>query len=103
MIPKKHFIDLIKSQLEFDKQVDKIDDALDCNFFESSVVEHASFLFNTCLNLIFTKEGIDDIYWWMYEKNSRQDYKMWDKEGNEIPTETLDDLWEIVKSEQKNA
>ena len=29
------------------------------------------------------------------------DYKMWDKDGNEIPTETLDDLWEIVKDYRK--
>ena len=27
--------------------------------------------------------------------------KMWDKDGNEIPTETIEDLWEIVKDNRK--
>ena len=27
--------------------------------------------------------------------------KMWDKDDNEIPTETIEDLWEIVKDNRK--
>lgn len=43
-------------------------------------------------------ELVDNINWWFFEKCDRPDYKMWDKEGNEIPTETILDLWNIVES-----
>ena len=53
------------------------------------------------MNIFFDEEGADTIDWWLYEKNFRSDYKMWDKDGNEIPTETTDDLWEIIKNNRK--
>lgn len=64
-------------------------------------VEYGNILFDEVLGLLFQEEGVDDINWWLYEKCGRPDYKMWDKDGNEIPTETLDDLWEIVKDYRK--
>lgn len=34
-------------------------------------------------------------------KGGRSDFKMWDKDDNEIPTETIDDLWNIIKKYRK--
>ena len=58
-------------------------------------------LFDKLLGLEFNEYAIDDITWWLWEKNGDPEMKMWDKDGNEIPTETIEDLWEIVKDNRK--
>ena len=77
MITKEQFIKLITDHRKHNDRLDEV------------------------IGLLFQEEGVDDINWWLYEKCGRPDYKMWDKDGNEIPTETLDDLWEIVKDYRK--
>ena len=54
-------------------------------------------MFEKYLETYFTEEGTDIIYWYLFEKNGNSEYKMWDKDKNEIPTETIEDLWNIVK------
>jgi hypothetical protein len=80
MITKEQFIKLIADHRKHNDRLDKVEDVL---------------------GLLFQEEGVDDINWWLYEKCECPDYKMWDKDGNEIPTETLYDLWEIVKDYRK--
>lgn len=69
--------------------------------FESNLIDYSNKLFDKLLNTIFNKYGVDDINWWIYEKRGNPSLKMWDKNGNEIPTETVEDLWEIVKENCK--
>ena len=70
-------------------------------FFESDWVEYASVLFDKTLDLLFNEDGVDDIDWWMYEKSGNPELKMWDENGKEIPTDTVEDLWNLVKDNQK--
>ena len=102
MITKEKFIDLIFKQQEWSNRVDKVSEVLNVpTLFESDWVEYASVLFDKTLALLFNEDGIDDIYWWMYEKSENPELKMWDESGKEIPTDTVEDLWNLVKNNQK--
>lgn len=101
MITKEQFIKLITDNREHNDRLDEVEDVLGLAIYDCDWVEYGNILFDEVLGLLFQEEGVDDINWWLYEKCGRPDYKMWDKDGNEIPTETLDDLWEIVKDYRK--
>ena len=102
MITKEEFIDLILKQQEWSNRIDEVSEALNVpTLFESDWVEYASFLFDKTLTLLFNEDGIDDIYWWMYEKSGNPELKIWDENGKEIPTDTVEDLWNLVKDNQK--
>ena len=101
MITKDEFITLINDYQKWSEQVDKASEVLGIStLFESNLIDYTSRLFDKTINILFDENGTDDIYWWLYEKSGNPDFKMWDKEGNEIPSETIDDLWEIVKDSQ---
>ena len=102
MITKEEFIDLILKQQEWSNRVDEVSEALNVpTLFESDWVDYAAVLFDKTLALLFNEDGIDDIYWWMYEKSENPELKMWDESGKEIPTDTVEDLWNLVKNNQK--
>lgn len=102
MITKEEFIDLILKQQEWSNRIDEVSEALDVpTLFESDWVEYTSILFDKTLNLLFNENGVDDINWWMYEKSGNSELKMWDESGKEIPTDTVEDLWNLVKDNQK--
>lgn len=101
MITKDEFITLIDDYQKWFEQVDKASEVLGIStLFESNLIDYTSRLFDKTINILFDENGTDDIYWWLYEKSGSPDLKMWNKEGNEIPSETIDDLWEIVKDSQ---
>lgn len=102
MITKEEFIDLISKQQKWSNRVDQVSEILNVpTLFESDWVEYASTLFDKVLYFLFNEDGIDDINWWMYEKAGNPEFKMWDEDGNEIPTDTIDDLWELIKDNRK--
>lgn len=102
MITKEEFIDLISKQQKWSDRVDKVSEILNVpTLFESDWVEYASILFDKTLDFLFNEDGVDDINWWMYEKAGNPSLKMWDESGREIPTDTIEDLWELVKDNQK--
>ena len=100
MITKEEFIKLISDHQKYNKRLDEVCDVFDAEIWSADWIEYANVLFDTTIGLLFTDKGQDTISWWLYEKDGRSDMKMWDSENNEIPTETIDDLWEIVKDEQ---
>ena len=101
MITKEQFIKLITDNRKHNNRLNEVEEVLGCSIYDCDWVEYGNVLFDKVLNLLFEEEAVNDIIWWLYEKKDRPDYKMWDKDGNEIPTETLDDLWEIVKDFRK--
>ena len=101
MITKEQFVKLITDNRKHNDRLDEVEDVLGLAIYDCDWVEYGNILFDEVLGLLFQEEAVDDINWWLYEKCGHSDYKMWDKDGNEIPTETLDDLWEIVKDYQK--
>ena len=102
MITKEEFIDLILKQQEWSNRIDEVSEDLNVpTLFESDWVEYAAILFDKTLDFLFNEDGVDDIYWWMYEKSGNPEFKMWDENGKEIPTDTVEDLWNLVKDNQK--
>lgn len=101
MITREQFIKLITDHRKHNNRLNEVEDVLGLIIYDCDWIEYGNILFNEVLELLFQEEGVDDINWWLYEKCGRPDYKMWDKDGNEIPTETLDDLWDIVKDYRK--
>jgi hypothetical protein len=102
MITKEEFIGLILKQQEWSNRVDEVSEALNVpTLFESDWVEYAAILFDKTIDLLFNEDGVDDINWWLYEKSGNPELKMWDADGKEIPTDTVEDLWNLVKDNQK--
>lgn len=102
MITKEEFIDLILKQQKWFNRVDEVSEALNIpTLFESDLVEYTAILFDKTIGFLFNEEGIEDINWWLYEKSGNSKLKMWDAEGKEIPTDTVEDLWNLVKDNQK--
>lgn len=101
MITKDEFTNLISNHVKWDDRIGEVCTITKANIYETDWVIYGYELFMTTLNLLFKREAVEDIYWWIWEKAGRPDMKMWDETGKEIPTETLDNLWEIVKDYRK--
>ena len=101
MITKNEFIALINDYQNWSDQVDNASKILGIStLFECDLIDYTSRLFDKTINILFDENGTENIYWWLYEKSGNPDLKMWDEEGNEIPSDTIDDLWELVKDSQ---
>lgn len=102
MITKEEFKKLITDFLTWEKYVNTASDVLKIpNLFESTLCTYEWDLFDTILRILFTTDGVDDINWWIYEKQNDQTLKMYDENDKEIPTSTLDDLWKLIKDTRK--
>lgn len=93
---KELFIELINKIMNLNDYFDKLSD-LHIDLFESPIRDYCDYSFDQILKAYFTNDGLDMIYWWLYEKNGNPEIKAFDKYHIEIPTKTIDDLWDIVK------
>ena len=84
-----------------DYRINQVCNVLKTNIFDSDWIGYCTQLFDRTISFLFKEEAQDDISWWLWEKDGRSDMKMWDASGREIPTETIEDLWEIVKDNRK--
>lgn len=98
---KEEFIELIKDYQKNREHIDTISNIFP-NFWELNCVDYGNTMFEKLLNVYFKEESVDWIYWWLFEKDGNPEYKAWDKDNNEIPTETIEDLWDIVKDGLKS-
>lgn len=99
MITKEQFVKLISDKQAQNKRLETLASVFNPNILDCDLIEYENLLFETMLKFLFKSEAVDDIYWWLYEKSP--DLKMWDAEGNEIPTETVEDLWNMVKDNRQ--
>lgn len=104
MITKEQFIKLITLIQQIEKEQDRWDD-FGINIYETSLSESIEDLTDFNIKLLFKESGVDWINWWLYERPAmfewELDNKAYDENDNEIPTETIDDLWNIVKDYRK--
>ena len=94
---KESFINMLLEIQNFNCQVDQWCEVMCSNLFESPLVESGWNLISMLIYTNFDEEGQDWINWWLYEKDGNPELKAWDENDNEIPTETIDDLWNLVK------
>ena len=100
---KEGFIKLIENAQNYNKELDKWHD-FGIDLFDLPISELGWNFFDTILQELFTDEGIEWITWWVYDRISiitGEPLKVHDNNGNVIPTDTIDDLWNLVKYSQK--
>lgn len=100
MINKEQFVDLVTKQRNWNKRLDEIEKILHCFIFDCDWVAYGGEVFDKALEISFKEPAIDTINWWIYERSENQSLIMKDADDKEIPTETLDDIWEIVKDDR---
>lgn len=96
ILTKEEFIKLIEDHMNQQSRIDALQD-VGIDVYDSPLIEYGNFLFERIFSIYFSEEGREWIYWWLYEKNGNPEMKAWDKDNNEIPTETIEDLWNIVE------
>ncbi len=102
MITKSEFFDLIEDFQEWQKDVEATSNILGIdNPYEGVWIGYATKLFDKALNINFNENAIDDINWWLYERDPEDPECQMSINGIEIPTKTLDDLWNIVRNNRK--
>ena len=100
MITKGEFIELLNDRINWNDKVEQLCELLKDNLWESDIFNYGEILFEKILNLRFNDSGIDIIFWWLYERKYDEDLNI-KIDGKEVPSDTLDDLWEIVKDYRK--
>lgn len=93
------FIQLMNSTKEVNDKLDIIYDA-GFDMGDAFITNYAFMMFDEVIHAYFDDEGVETIYWWLYEKKNRPDYIM-KIDNKEVPTETLRDIWNIVKHNLK--
>lgn len=104
MITKKEFKELITYIQDIDSELDRWDD-FGISIWEMPIAEKTGRATDLAVTVLFNEEGADWINWWLYERSAmfegEPNNKAYDEEGKEIPTETIDDLWNLVKEFRK--
>lgn len=90
---KEQFIKLIK---QHQKQNELLDELERCGFdiYETQVIEFGFIMFDNVIKSNFNEAGADWINWWLYERD--------DKWNSKPPTESIEDLWNIVEKYRIN-
>lgn len=99
MIEKEQFIKLIQNYKDHISFIEKVDDLLNLNIFESKISDYSFRLFDLVIEISFNEKGSDIIFWWLYEKSINPELKIFD--DSELPSETIEDIWNIVKEYRK--
>lgn len=99
MITKEQFIEIINLHKE---HVERLNGLHDYGFdlWNTDIIEFGLIMFDRCIDTSFNEDGEDWINWWLFERDNEwcsEIGKAWDENGKEIPTETIEDLWNIVE------
>lgn len=104
MITKEQFTKVIEDTLKLNKEYDRWDD-FGINLWELPIGDIVANIAESIWNITFDEEGVDWINWWIYERpplfEGDEVNKAYNEDGSEIPTETVDDLWNIVEKFRK--
>ena len=104
MITKEQFTKVIEDTLKLNKEYDRWDD-FGINLWELPIGDIVANLAESIWDITFDEEGVDWINWWIYERpalfEGDEVNKAYNEDGSEIPTETVDDLWNIVEKFRK--
>lgn len=104
MITKEQFTKVIEDTLKLNKEYDRWDD-FGINLWEFPIRDTVADLAESIWDITFDEDGVDWINWWIYERpalfEGDEVNKAYNEDGSEIPTETVDDLWNIVKKFRK--
>ena len=104
MITKEQFTKVIEDTLKLNKEYDRWDN-FGINLWELPIGDIVANITESIWDITFDEEGVDWINWWIYERpalfEGDEVNKAYNEDGSEIPTETVDDLWNIVEKFRK--
>lgn len=104
MITKEQFTKVIEDTLKLNKEYDRWDN-FGINLWELPIGDIVANLAESIWDITFDEDGVDWINWWIYERpalfEGDEVNKAYNEDGSEIPTETVDDLWNIVEKFRK--
>lgn len=96
MIGKYDFVNLITEHREQEERVDDL-----CRVFSECfgepILDWGFRMFDNLLEAYFNEQGVDWIQYYLYENPEKCYYQ----DGQRIPLETPDDLWNLVKDYRK--
>ena len=95
-ITKDEFIKLLQEHNDQENRLDILS-SIGIEIFSSDIIEYGARMFERLIESYFTEEGANWVFWWLYEKDEDLETKAWDENHNEIPMETMEDLWNYVK------
>lgn len=95
---KEGFIKLVENAQKYTDELDRWYD-FGINLDELPISDLSWNFFNTAMSDVFTKDGLEWIDWWLYSIPGKK--TAYNPDGSIIPTDTLEDLWNIVKDYQK--
>ena len=100
---KCNFVAMINAIEKYDAEVERWAD-FGIELYELPICEIPWELINMYLEEMFTKDGVDWINWYIYERKSvitGEVLPCWDEEGKEFYVNTPEDLWKLVEQHQK--
>ena len=104
MITKEQFTKVIEDTLKLNKEYDRWDN-FGINLWELPIGDIVANIAESIWDITFDEEGVDWINWWIYERpalfEGDEVNKAYNEDGSEIPTETVDDLWNMVERIRK--
>lgn len=100
-ISKEEFLKILEEYKAQEEQLDKLAELWAYPVWDIPIVDYGNRMFDRVIKAYFTEEAIEWLYWWLYDKDVNPELKAFDEDGNEIPTETIEDLWELIKQYRK--
>ena len=105
----EQFEKIIKEYIKFSHYEHKLNE-MGLDIVDTPLYETTGFLLDNIWEAWFNDDGIDTINWWMFEYHDldedfdddlnlvqEKEPGMWDEDGNVIPMDTIEDLWNYVK------
>lgn len=99
-INREAFLELLENRKAQSERIDKLEE-IGLSIWDSPLIEFGYTMFDKVIEAYFTEEGVDWIDWWLYEKNGDPETKAFDEDKDEIPMETMVDLWRYIKQYRK--
>lgn len=92
MITKEEFVKIIENDRTYHDIVNKIEEC-GISFYESDLDSCYNYLFDFVLQKYFNEDGIDLIYWWMYED---VDKVITNEDNSTIELNSIEDLYDYL-------
>lgn len=107
MISESLFKSIIKSQLHFEERIREFSESISgeaYGLYDSDWFNSELDVFDGFLKSNFNDEGVDLIYWWMYDDVEKiisinvERTLFTDSKVKKISVETLDELWNFINN-----
>lgn len=92
---KERFCDALRDILHYQRELDKLENILNCSIFESSICESVTFIITSLIRALANddSETRDDIEWWLYEDVEKE----WVIDGELVKVETPEQFYDALK------